>query len=429
LKKISLTCQFSRFTRSWIPVPRLIPSRTSFTGMTTWVRRRKNLFKELRGLSFLRKQSLPRTGCGESRSYPLVLINSKGISVIFLVIAMLLMITIGYVFSYLIPSKQKSVVFPIQSTQAFFIAQSGVEFAVRYAQENGVGTLNGTTRTLPPGGNNQFTLTYNGTGTGTLTSNGQVPAGTTKRSIQISNFTSFLAPITISYIASASTPADNGSYNTNPTVVTPPGGILAGDLVLMMAQARASSGTISIQPADTRGQTWTSEPQWNTTTCRIRLFWCRFNGTWGANPLRVTMGSATCNTVVMHVFRPSKANCDWQIDVAQVANSFPAPPAPRTVTIPSITTFTNGALVFAGWASVDDNQWDSLTIGWTTPGLNQYRNQSGSDQSQTHAYRVMATAGATGNVSKREATAGGTGATYDAGAYLIIAFKAILTCP
>ena len=61
------------------------------------------------------------------------LINSKGISVIFLVIAMLLMVTIGYVFSYLIPSKQKSVVFPIQSTQAFFIAQSGVEFAVRYA--------------------------------------------------------------------------------------------------------------------------------------------------------------------------------------------------------------------------------------------------------------------------------------------------------
>ncbi len=61
------------------------------------------------------------------------LINSKGISVIFLVIAMLLMVTIGYVFSYLIPTKQKSVVFPIQSTQAFFIAQSGVEFAVRYA--------------------------------------------------------------------------------------------------------------------------------------------------------------------------------------------------------------------------------------------------------------------------------------------------------
>ena len=63
------------------------------------------------------------------------LINSKGISVLFLVIAMMLMVTIGYVFSYLIPTKQKSVVFPIQSTQAFFIAQSGVEFAVRYRHD------------------------------------------------------------------------------------------------------------------------------------------------------------------------------------------------------------------------------------------------------------------------------------------------------
>ena len=62
--------------------------------------------------------------------------DTKGISVIFLVIAMLLMVTIGYVFSYSIPTKQKSVVFPIQSTQAFFLAQSGVEFAVQYAMTN-----------------------------------------------------------------------------------------------------------------------------------------------------------------------------------------------------------------------------------------------------------------------------------------------------
>ena len=34
------------------------------------------------------------------------LINSKGISVLFLVIAMMLMVTIGYVFSYLIPQNR-----------------------------------------------------------------------------------------------------------------------------------------------------------------------------------------------------------------------------------------------------------------------------------------------------------------------------------
>jgi hypothetical protein len=124
--------------------------------------------------------------------------NSKGISVIFLIIAMLLMVVIGYVFSYLIPTKQKSVVFPIQSTQAFFIAQSGVEFAVRYAKDQGWTTttlltnnLNGMTRNL---GSGRFTLTYNYATYGDqLISAGQVPTGTERRRIVISNFTTFLS--------------------------------------------------------------------------------------------------------------------------------------------------------------------------------------------------------------------------------------------
>jgi hypothetical protein len=57
-----------------------------------------------------------------------LLLNPKGISVLFLLMAMLLVVGIGYVFSYLIPTKQESVVFPIQSTQAFFIGQSGFPF-------------------------------------------------------------------------------------------------------------------------------------------------------------------------------------------------------------------------------------------------------------------------------------------------------------
>jgi hypothetical protein len=124
------------------------------------------------------------------------LINSKGISVIFLVIAMLLMVTIGYVFSYLIPTKQKSVVFPIYSNQAFFIAQSGAEFAVRYAKNQGwttttlLNNLNGITRNL---GSGRFTLTYNYATYGDkLISVGEVPIGTERRRIVVSNFTSFL---------------------------------------------------------------------------------------------------------------------------------------------------------------------------------------------------------------------------------------------
>jgi len=352
--------------------------------------------------------------------------NSKGISVLFLIIAMLLMITIGYALTYLIPTKQKSVVFPIQSNQAFFIAQSGVEFAVRYAQVNGwtttalLNNLNGIQRNL---GSGRFTLTYNFATYGDkLISAGEVPINTQRRRIVVSNFTRFL--MSIDYFGSASTPAiDNGTNTANPTAVAPPVGMQAGDLVLMIAQSRDSTATLAI--SNTGGQSWTSETQQNQTNCRIRLFWCRFNGTWSANP-SVSFGSIfgyPC-TVVMHVFRPSNTSSVWEVDVAQVSGNYSAPGGAHTVTIPGITTITDGALVFATWASQDNNTWGSLTGGWTTPGLAQYRNSSGSDQSQTHAYRVMATAGASGNVSKNQATLGG-----DAGAYLIIAFKARITCP
>jgi hypothetical protein len=126
--------------------------------------------------------------------------NSKGISVIFLVIAMLLMITIGYVFSYLIPTKQKSVRFPIYSTQAFYIAQSGVELGIRYcsnqgwrgATDNGaydITRLNGISRTL---GNGMFTLAYNNAVGDILTSTGQITGSTENRVIRVSNFSPFL---------------------------------------------------------------------------------------------------------------------------------------------------------------------------------------------------------------------------------------------
>jgi archaellum component FlaG (FlaF/FlaG flagellin family) len=125
-----------------------------------------------------------------------ILYNARGLSVLFLVIAMMLMVSIGYVFSYLIPTKQKSVSLVVSSNQAFFLAQSGVEFAVRYASDppnnwttpaqlNG---LDGITRNL---GRGRFTLDYNDA-TDSLTSVGEVPSASQRR-ILISNFTAFLS--------------------------------------------------------------------------------------------------------------------------------------------------------------------------------------------------------------------------------------------
>ena len=111
---------------------------------------------------------------------------------------------------------------------------------------------------------------------------------------------------------------------------------------------------------------------------------------------RFLHGTTNHHIVVMHVFRPSNTSSVWEVDVAQVSGNFAAPGSPHTVTIPGITTITDGALVFAAWASSDDNTWGSLTGGWSTPGSAQYRNTSGSAASQTHAYRVMVPLGDSG---------------------------------
>jgi len=102
---------------------------------------------------------------------------------------MLLMVAIGYVFSYLIPTKQKSIALTISSNQAFFLAQSGVEFAVRYTTDNGLsGLSNPISRSL---GRGSFTISYEPAPTDRLTSIGEIP-NTSQRRIVVSNFTSFL---------------------------------------------------------------------------------------------------------------------------------------------------------------------------------------------------------------------------------------------
>jgi hypothetical protein len=128
--------------------------------------------------------------------------NSKGISILFLIIAMMLMVTIGYVLSYLIPTKQKSVLFPTGSVQAFFIAQSGMEYAVRYSADRGWrGTTDSGTYDLThlndAGvnqrnlGNEKFTIGYV-SGTDKLTSTGEINNRNEKRVVSVSNFTQFL---------------------------------------------------------------------------------------------------------------------------------------------------------------------------------------------------------------------------------------------
>jgi len=108
---------------------------------------------------------------------------------------MLMMIGMGYILTYLIPTKHKTAALSLSSTQAYFIAQSGVEFAVRYASDRGwrtpaqLNNLNGLTRNL---GNGRFILSYESS-SDRLTSIGEVQ-NISQRRILISNFTQFVNP-------------------------------------------------------------------------------------------------------------------------------------------------------------------------------------------------------------------------------------------
>ena len=219
--------------------------------------------------------------------------------------------------------------------------------------------------------------------------------------------------------ASSSQPNDNGTYTTSPLVITPPTQMQVGDLVFVTVCQSSTTGTISVSASG--GQTWTSLTQRNATRNRARSFWCVFNGTWTADPSFVTVSGAN-GIGRMLVFRPDGGTAStWVVDAAESSATYSAPTTPFTVTIPAISTATPGALVIAGWTSADDNTWGSLTSGWTELSPAQIRNTSGTyDESQTHAYKIQAASGSTGDVAQNQATLGG-----DAGTRIIIAFREV----
>ena len=198
---------------------------------------------------------------------------------------------------------------------------------------------------------------------------------------------------------------DDGTNTADPTAITPPGSMAAGDLVVLWATCRTASATLAISQAG--GQTWNSEDSATSTNITSRLFWCRFNGTWSANP-SVSFGATTCNSVSMLVFRPTTGTNVWALDQGEAVNSFAAPSTPFTVTITGQTT-TNISVAVALWSTTDNNTWDTLSgTGWVKTSLPaQNRNSSGQDISQTWAYKIQTGSGATNDVSQNQATLGG----------------------
>ena len=228
----------------------------------------------------------------------------------------------------------------------------------------------------------------------------------------------------ITPFASASNPADNGAAGASPQSVTPPASMVAGDLALIVGLYRGSVSDLAMSEAG--GQTWTVAWDWFNAGLTSAAYWCRFNGTWSADPsMSLTIG-ANGFTVIMHVFRPTSSANTWAEDVAAVPPSntsvdYAAPSTPFNVTISGITTQEDGALAIAQWVSTDDNTWTLDTSGgWAVLGEAQYRNTKGADSSTAFAYLVKTTAGATGDVTSAQTTLGG-----DAGATTIWAIHEI----
>lgn len=210
------------------------------------------------------------------------------------------------------------------------------------------------------------------------------------------------------YAGSAATPEDaaGATGTADPTAVTPPTGMVSGDLVCMVGQQRATGATLAI--SNNGGQSWTSETAIGITNQTDRLFWCVYDGTWDADP-SVDFSATTCNSVQMHVFRPPSASYTWSVNQALAETEDATSPYANPG---QTTTGTDSTLSLVGWFTADDNSWDAPSgTGWEQTGTAQYRNTSGSDQSASYAHYIQATGGATGAVSKTQNTITGDACT------------------
>jgi len=223
----------------------------------------------------------------------------------------------------------------------------------------------------------------------------------------------------ITFFDSSSTPTDNGANgDAADLTLTPPASMVAGDFVYVHVTHRSNGATLT--NVVTGGQSWTAETNRSNGTSSVeRGFWCRFNGTWAADPTfhtNVSQGSAF--TAIMLVFRPTGGGNTWAVDVAEQFVTFATPGSPFDVTRAGQTALTASTVTIASFhASSDANTWSLQTGTWTAPYA-QIRNTTGAGTSTQLAYLIQTSAAATGSVVSRQNAA-------LAGATMIQTFKEI----
>lgn len=207
----------------------------------------------------------------------------------------------------------------------------------------------------------------------------------------------------------SSTPADNGAQAGPTVAVTPPVSMNTGDLVIIYAQYRGNGGGVTLSMSATGGQTWNVGAQNGAASQTYFISWCRYNGTWAANPSVYAGSAGNTNgmTVVMYVFRPSNPSNLWGVNVNQSHTTSTA----TTNSITGVTTTMTNTVSMAFWGNASNTLWSNLAggTGWSKTGLPGQNRNTTTGQSHTAAYNIQTTTrGATGNVSQDQSASTNT---------------------
>lgn len=223
-------------------------------------------------------------------------------------------------------------------------------------------------------------------------------------------------------------PPTSGANQTGEVVwdkdVSPWTNLVAGDWIAIAVYVRANTAPTVL---DAGGQTWRTETDVNQgTTAHMRLFHCRFNGTWTADPtFGDTLGSAAPHSARAWAWRDAaQTNIDGfaenGLDQQDGGASFTAPTTPFDVVRAGQTPTVPGCMVIAVFASSDDNTWVVQTGGWTDEGT--FTNIGGSDCSISSARKTIPDTSASGSVTNRQTVNGG-----DAGIALVWTVRPVPT--
>jgi len=143
-------------------------------------------------------------------------LNNKGVTLITLIIAITIFAIFITVFSYVMVAKHGASALYVQSTQAYAVAQAGIEYGIRCATDNGYWATGspGITESLGSGsGSGSFTLVYDDSNN-TLTSTGTV--GVAERAIILASFSSYVESAAAGEIV-----LDPPAYRSSRTIYVP----------------------------------------------------------------------------------------------------------------------------------------------------------------------------------------------------------------